>query len=371
MAETMHSKILGRMAGRVTDDVDHQPLTASRAVRLAVTKTANDTVGLVLTVISMAEEIQPLDGLIAALGDDLMLVGLYRDGQLAGVIALDVELRAAILEMQTAGSLIGAPAEKRRATGTDKTLCDPLLDALVQALSPAMAGTELDGWISDCTVRERIDSARAAGLVLSDRDYRILRLAVDLGVADREALLLIALPPVKKPDLIVPELVEDVDWAAQFRLAVSFAPGTLLAHLKKFTIPLSQARSLEVGQILPLPGCDVHSVRLVAPDGKMVAQAKLGQLGGMRAIRIEQAPQAQMGDLTPVGCGFHHATSGGADGRVLNQDGGKDSAFQADHPIEGTQPSPKAADEPHESELAADMDFPMAKMDNDGLSGSD
>lgn len=301
MAETMHSNILGRMAGRVTGDVADQPLASSRAVRLALTKAANDTVGLVLTVTGMSDETQSLDGLLQAAGDDLMLVGLHRDGRLAGILTLDVQLRAAVLEMQTVGSLLGLPAEARRATGTDKTMCDPLLDALMQALPPAMAGSEFDGWIDGCQTGERIADARAAGLVLPDCDYRMVRLTVDLGVADRDGVLMIALPPVAPPEIVEPEVMDTVDWGARFRLSVAAAPVTLSAHLHRFMVPLARAQSLQVGQVLPLTGCDVHSVRLLDPAGKKVAQAKLGQLGGMRAVRIEQAPPRQMGDLTPPG----------------------------------------------------------------------
>lgn len=355
MAETTHSKILGRMAGRVAHDADDQPLTAARAVRLAVTKAANDTVGLVVTVSGMADDVQPLDGLLAELGEDLMLVGLQRDRRLAGIIALDMQLRAAVLELQTVGNLIDAAAETRPATRTDKTMCDPLLDALVQALEPAMAGSALDGWIKGCQTGQGIGSARAAGLLLSDHDYRILRLTLDLGVADRQGLLVIALPPVKLPDVFTAEQVEDMDWGSRFRLAVSDAPATLQAHLRKFTIPLSQAQSLQVGQVVPLPGCDVHSVRLIAPDGKKVAQAKLGQLGGMRAIRIEQAPQVQMGELAPSPTAARIGLPG-------NAMAGLDATAGLDGQPEdaGAFPSPSPGEARSDPQ---DTDFPMTAMD--------
>ena len=64
---------------------------------------------------------------------------------------------------------------------------------------------------------------------------------------------------------------------------VSAAPASLDALLHRFKMHIGAAQSLEVGQVLPLPGCTVNSVRLLAPDGKVVAQAKLGQVGGMRA----------------------------------------------------------------------------------------
>ncbi|MBE0414384.1 FliM/FliN family flagellar motor C-terminal domain-containing protein, partial [Yoonia sp.] len=301
--------ILWRKVGRVADDPQDQPLTAARAVRLAISRAANDTVGLVVTVQGIADDVLPLDGILEAINGDLMLIGLQRDDQLAGIIALDAELRTAVLEMQTVGHLIGMAAELRPATGTDKAMCDPLLDAIIQALPPAMAGTARDGWIDGCQTSRLFTSARAVGLVLADCDYQILRLTVDLGVADRQGLLLIALPPVVKPAVAAPTVVvDDLDWGSRLQQAVAVAPAELAAHLHTLRLPLAHARLLEAGQVLPLPGCDVHSVRLLAPDGKMVAQAKLGQLGGMRAVRIEQPPPCQMNELSPAGAGLPDAT---------------------------------------------------------------
>lgn len=297
MAQTTHSKILSRMAGLNVDGGSDTPPTGSRAVRLAVTKAANDTVGLVLTVKDMAEDKLQLDDLLATLDADLMLVGLDRNKALVGMVAFDVQLRAALLELQTVGSVVPAAAESRAATGTDKTMCDSYLAALLGSLPDAMAGGDFSGWVDECVASSRIASARTAGLVLADGTYRTLRISVDLGVADREGYLLIVLPPVPNPSSETPVVKEERNWSAEFRTSVSGAPATLLAHLHSFSIPLARAQGLEVGQILPLTGCDVHSVRLLSTDGHVVAEGKLGQMSGKRAVRIQQAPAPQMGEI--------------------------------------------------------------------------
>lgn len=366
MAQTMHSRIMSRMAGIAVTDADDPPITAARAMRLAVARAANDTVGLVLTVTGLGEEIHPLDRFLGNLDDEFMLVGLERDGQLAGIVALDMQLRAAVLEMQTVGSVIAAPAETRSATATDKTMCDPLLQALLDALPQAMGGSELDGWIDKCRLGNRIGSARAAGLILRDCDYRLLRLTVDLGVADRQGVVLIGLPPPARAAVVEPELIDNLDWGTQFRLAVSDAPATLTAQLHRFSIPLAKARALQVGQVLPLQGCNVHSVRLLSPDGKRVAQAKLGQFGGMRAVRIEPAPQPQMSDL---------AAGGGMDAGRLALGAGDDAKGAGDEPsaMDGIMGLPDdlvcAMDD--DAQPGADDDFPTAPLDFDAVSAAD
>ncbi len=298
MTDSMHSTILRRMTGgRANDEAAETPQTSSRALRLALTKAANDTVGLVLTVTSTAEDVQQLDEMLDGLDQQLMLIGLNRADRLVGLMAVDMQLRAAVMEMQTVGQLLSALAEDRAPTGTDKMICDPVLKKFLTALPEAMTGTRLQGWTDDALLGERVNSARAAGLILEDDAYRTLRLNVDLGVADRQGQVLIALPLLPEPGLTPTVKEEKPDWTTLFPAAVQAAPAELDALLHQFDMPIAQARSLQVGQVIPLLGCSVNSVRLLASDGKHVVTAKLGQLGGKRAVRIEAPPLPQMGEL--------------------------------------------------------------------------
>ncbi|MCG3267343.1 FliM/FliN family flagellar motor C-terminal domain-containing protein [Yoonia sp. I 8.24] len=297
MTESTHSSILRRMAGQNEQAKGNSPVTSSRAVRLALTKAANDTVGLVLTIGGVADQILPLDEMLADLEDGLLLIGLTRDGQLVGLAALDMELRAAVVEMQTMGRLSAQKPENRAPTGTDKIMCDPVLAAFLAALPQALAGTSFGGWVDDIQLDDQIDSKRWAGLNLRDCPYRVVRMTTDLGVAERKADIVIALPVItvtQEPELTPPACV---NWSTTFQASVNAAPARLEAHLHRFQMPIGAAQSLTVGQIVPLPGCTVNSVRLLAPDGKTIAQAKLGQVGGMRALRIEEEMMPELAEL--------------------------------------------------------------------------
>jgi len=265
-----------------------------------LTKAANDTVGLVLSVHGVAEEVAKLDEMLGSLDDRLMLIGLEADDQLTGIVAVNMELRAAVLEMETMGALLGQPAEERSPTRTDKTLCDPLIDAFLLAFPSAVVGTPLEGWLNGCKAADKLESTRAAGLILADGDYRIVRMTVDLGVAERQGELVIALPVLQADSPAEVPTKEVIDWGTEFRAAVEDAPAGLTAQLHRFDISLATAQSLKVGSVLPLTGCTVSSVVLLAPDGKRIAQAKLGQSGGYRAVRLEAAPAPQLSDLPSV-----------------------------------------------------------------------
>ncbi|MEL6685037.1 MAG: FliM/FliN family flagellar motor switch protein [Pseudomonadota bacterium] len=298
MTESTQVTLLRRMTRPQGDEVAENPLTSSRAVRLALTKAANDTVGLVLTVQSVAEEVTGLDDMLGTLAEELMLVGLERAGALTGLIALDMEMRAAVVEMETMGAVLTQRAEARAPTLTDKTLCDPLLQAFLAAFPLAVQDTPLQGWMDGVTLGGKVESTRAAGLILEDCDYRIVRLNVDLGVAERQAQLVIVLPLVQTTAPAEPVPEAPVDWDKTFHDSVSDAPASLNALLHRFPVSLATAEALQVGSVLPLPGCTVNSVRLLSPDGAEVAQAKLGQMGGYRAVRLEAAPVPQLAELS-------------------------------------------------------------------------
>ncbi|WP_322895101.1 MULTISPECIES: FliM/FliN family flagellar motor C-terminal domain-containing protein [unclassified Yoonia] len=297
MTQSSHISILRRMAGQAGDAAPATPLTTSRAMRLALVKAANDAVGLALDVVSIGEDSGRLDDLLAQLDAGLMLVGLHRHGTLAGFVALDMQLRAAIVEMQTMGRLNDQAADNRPATGTDKALCDPLLAAFLASLPAAVSGTRFEDWVDDLAPGDRLADSRVAGLQLRDGDYRLLHMNVGLGADDRQGAVLLALPLLAQPADPVMPVTTSADWHTAFAAVVQDAPASLTARLHRFTLPLGQAQALKVGQVLPLPGCSVTSVRLIAADGRSVARVKLGQMGGKRAVRITLEQIEKMHDL--------------------------------------------------------------------------
>ena len=79
------------------------PLTSTRALRLAMTRAADRSLGMTLTVAKVTEDLKPLDTMMATLPEEMSFVRLGRGGVLVGLIALDVQLRAASNEVQIMG----------------------------------------------------------------------------------------------------------------------------------------------------------------------------------------------------------------------------------------------------------------------------
>lgn len=309
MADQQHTHILRRMAEQPQTDVADSPLTSSRAVRIALTKVAQDSVGLAVNVLAIEEEVLPLDDMLTGLSDELMLVGVDRGGALAGVLGVDMQMRAAVVEMQTARMVAEKPVEFRNATRTDKRMCDPLLSGLLQALPHAVVGTAFSGWLDGTVLGDLLASSRAAGLLLRDQNYRIIRMRVSFGATAREGMIALALPLTTEdaPHPVTPE--PEANWRALFRAGVADAPTAFEAELCRFQMPIGQAENLTIGDLVPLPGCTVASVRLRALDGTAVRHARLGQSNGKRAVRIAVAPVSEMDELPAAPAGMPSGTA--------------------------------------------------------------
>lgn len=285
------------MAKRQVAPVVDVPLTSSRALRVAMTRAADKSLGLSLSVSSVSESLLSLDELIHELPSEALYISLERDGAILGILGVDAQLRAAAIEMQTMGKLSAHSPKERAHTKTDLMLIMPLCIALMHALRETTGGSELEGWADNITLGAAFESPRAAGLVIEDADFRMMKLSLDLSVGERQAEVWLALPNHQPAEKVETDQPSDLSWGVKMHASVFAAPTTLTAVLHKMTLTLGQVNGLKVGEVVPLYGATVGSVRLFAPDGFFVTEARLGQSGGKRAVRIEVAPEPAMRDL--------------------------------------------------------------------------
>ena len=63
------------------------------------------------------------------------------------------------------------------------------------------------------------------------------------------------------------------------------------AVMARLTLPLRQVMEMAVGDVLPLASAALETVALETLDGRRVSLCRLGQIRGMRAVRIVEAGQ--------------------------------------------------------------------------------
>ncbi|MCC5975377.1 MAG: FliM/FliN family flagellar motor switch protein [Rubellimicrobium sp.] len=268
-----------------TDDTE----ASSRAVRLAVVRAAEAQAGLVVTVSAITMEVVALEALLAGLDAGLMLVAVARQGQQGpvGFVAFDSEMRSGVIEAQTLGKPLARAASPRPPTRADHAMAEPLVGDILNGLRLEAGATPLEGLCDGTFPDGTLGGPREAGLRLAAGEYRVLRLSIDLGVGDRQGQMMIALPAPRPRESAGPS--GQKGWRQQLERAVLGARGDLRAVLHRERMSLRQVETLRVGQVLALPGVTVSAVRLEALDGRTVASGRLGQIGGMKAVRIDFA----------------------------------------------------------------------------------
>lgn len=271
--------------------------STSRALRLALSRAFEAVCGIGISVLGASDDPAPLEDLCDRLDAVPLLMALSAGQGPEGAAGLDAEARSAIVDVMTTGRVANAAAEARAVTATDAALCAPLLARFVAGLRETAKGSELARQAAGLTVQGQFASARTMGLDLPDRTFRLCRLTLDFGAGERQGEVVLALPmaeeaaPPKDPSAAQGT---GGAWATRLSQAVMSAPAQLLAELHRMRLPLAAVETLEVGQVLPLPGTSVASVRLCGPDGGVVARARLGQVAGQRAVRIEAPPPPEL-----------------------------------------------------------------------------
>lgn len=272
------------------------PLTPARALRLALTRAAERSIALPLSVLSVREEEGPLDELLERLDAGLLILALRQDATPVGLVALDGEARAAAIEAQTLGQVDSTAPEPREPTAADAALARPLFEAFAREAESAVEGTSLAGWLRGPEVAERLPSKREATLLLPDGRYRAVRMSFDVGAGERQGLLLLL---ARLPDPPPPPLPESEAAQVTVQAQALRAQTRVEAILHRLELSLASAEALDVGQLLPLPGVTVASVRLESA-GVTLGSARLGQVSGMRAVRIEAPFVPELGELPPL-----------------------------------------------------------------------
>lgn len=286
------STVMQRLARRRTES--DTAVTPSRALRLALCRSAEACSGLQINVLGILDEVLPLDALLGVLDASLMLVTLETAEGHVGLVGIDLQARAGMIEMQTTGRLRPIPADPRPATRTDVALITPWYSAFLDQLVAMTPGTLLDGWADGFTVGAAVADLRAAGMLLAPVDYRLVRMTVDLGLEGRDGQIVLALPVSRTA--LSPAPQPTVGWADRLHNAVMTAPSDLHAVLHRMQLSIAAVEGFTVGQILPLDGGNVAGVRIEGVDARLVAFARLGQAAGMRAVRIEAPAPARLSE---------------------------------------------------------------------------
>lgn len=280
---------------------------ADRAWRIGFARAARDMVDLPVDFVSLSQARLSLAELLDVPPERALILMLEGPEDGLGLLILSPDLLSALIEALTVGKCGTQAPDPRKPTRTDAAMVSPLADLALSHLEEALAEDGDLVWTSGFRFASFLEEARPLALLLEDVTYRVLtgRLSVSFGARTGDMwLVLPATGRGRKPRLpahVVPSSVSRPAFAAALASRVDAAPCQIEAVLARLSMPLSEVMGLSVDMVLPLPMAALDRVSLDGLDGRRVAEGKLGQHRGMRALRLTaeggavSAPGAETG----------------------------------------------------------------------------
>lgn len=224
------------------------------------------------------------------LADEGMIL-LLLDGPAGyGAALVEAPVISAVIEQQTLGRIRARVPRPRPPTAADAAmLADPLdrifklHEAMAEEMPPPrpMAGMRF---------ATRIAEPHEIRLHLADawHDHWRIGLGFGAGGARSGAIHLILPRAAAAPAEPDPGAG---DWSRRFEGRLMGSEIPLRAELGRLTLSAQAVRELKAGDVLSLSRQAIGRVRLVGPRENGVVTCRLGQSGGMKAVRIEGPPE--------------------------------------------------------------------------------
>lgn len=300
MSSEERKSVIHRKAASAREDFDARAMSPSKALRLSLEKCGDRLFGLALTVGTLEQRRLSHAALKEETGDDNLILLLDGQGGARGAALFDLQFAQGLVEVQTMGRVRPGAAPERPLTGTDAAIAAPLVDAVLDGVDRKLEEAMPGHRTLDFRFGDRVGDARGLLLALEAAEFELFRLTVDIGGGAKTGILTLILPAVvlARPEAGTGEAGEGADFDLG-ELAMQ-VPVTLDAVLDRVQLSLAEVCALKPGMRLPVNAAAIGRTDLVAASGHVAAQARLGQMNGMRAVRLngaggEDAPQPAPG----------------------------------------------------------------------------
>jgi flagellar motor switch protein FliM len=304
MADAGTASILRRKAeqGRAGAGDPKGPPSPGKALSDAFRRAAEEELALAVTVAEPRERRATPAEILEDLPEHAFLAVLIGPEDGAGLLAFDPGALSAVVEMRTTGRVSARPPAPRRPTRTDAAMVADLIDRVLSEFEAPLLETEDARWAAGWRYQLFLPEARPLSVVLEDATHRVLEGTILFGAAAKEGRAILVLPatgrgrPARPAEPAATSAAAEAAaaWQAAMGEAVESAEATLDAVLGRVRLPLDELAGLALGDRLALPITALGAMRLVAAGGTTVAEAKLGQAGGLRAVKIRD-PEARVG----------------------------------------------------------------------------
>ena len=263
-----------------------KPRSVLRALRLAFARSAGEKLQLPMSVIGARQSSRMPDDLARNVGEDWLLLQFRNGDGASAAVCVDQGTVSAVIQVQTIGEVMPGAPTPRAFTDTDAAMVAPLVeDALTRAASLVDASGDQSS-LTGCEFTTRLADLRTLSLAMVEDAYRVFDLTVELagGLRQGQVAVFLSDRPADSDDT----------GAAQDDIGPNLeqASGVLRADLNtvicRMSLPLSSLSELRLGDVLPLTGVRLDRAEILTIDRNRAAIGRLGQCGGMRAVRLNK-----------------------------------------------------------------------------------
>jgi len=276
-------------------------MSPEKALIQALTKSGEGLPGLELTVREQESSRVDQSELLIELPEVALFTLADGPGDSRGLICFSPELVDALIEVQTMGRVDKTTRAARETTRIDAALTRDFVETVLTDFANRVATVADARWARGYKYGTYVPDPTPLPLMLSEGDYRLQCVTVELGNGAKRAKVWLALPAIAaavqtsspagapttgaapgKAQVLAPYPV----WAADMQAAVSDAPVELRVTLTRFSVPLSRLQSLKPGDTLPISRGSLGALEVMGAGPGHALSGKLGQQNGMRAVRL-------------------------------------------------------------------------------------
>lgn len=297
MGSRDQNSVIHRKAQAARGGFDSRLMSPARALRLSLARTADTLFDLALTVVTVEQLRVPLSDLASALGEDGLLLLLEGDTGPRGALALDPQFLSALIEVQTTGAVRRGAAQPRPPTRTDAAMVAPLINTLLTGYDEQMADGVEGYQPRKFEYGDMVEDTRSLSLAMTASAYDLFHITADLGPGSktgRLSLLLPVQPPAAKP---LGKKTSSTAPQRGIKDVAMNAPIVLDVALARVSLQLKDVWAFKPGMLVPVSPESLGKAQVLGTTGHLVAEARLGQMNGWRAVRLVSSAAAPLPDL--------------------------------------------------------------------------
>lgn len=349
--------VLGQKASAARRAQEARAMSPTKALRRAMSRTADVLWDLALVTHGVSQDMLDQDGVVDSLRANNLLLLLDGPDGAIGLAMVDRQVMTGLIEVQTILQVTQMPVEDRPLTQTDAAMMAPLLNGTLERLARYLEGHPDRPQFEGYGFGAMVEDARTAGLLLDAPGYRSFRVSVDLALGRRKGEILFVLPD--RPEAgQVQRSSDDDQTPGPHERKMKLLPVQMDAVLCRVTLSLGAAQKLKAGDLIPLPKDALDGLELMAGSGDPIAGGRLGQMNGMRAVRLAWPEGAAPSEL-PAGAVVDMPMMGLEDHDMSGAM--PDEMFSA--PMGEPEPEPEPEFNP--ADMAGDLpDLPPMEFDN-------